>query len=1162
MPKQKFSAVYDFFKNDEFRANVLIDKYLLRDKNGNFLETSLEEIRHRVCWSLAQQTENPEKWYPIFVEAFGEFDVVPQGSVLSAIGDETYIQSISNCFVVESPEDSITGIFKTGREEASIMRRRGGVGIDISTLRPSGATVSNAARTSSGAVGWMDYFSNVCRSVGQSGRRGALILTISVKHPDAEEFAKIKQDLTKVTGANVSIKLTDEFMKAVIEDKEFIQQWPIDSKTPLITKTIHAKDLWNTICECAWKQAEPGLLFWDNIRKYLPADKYSAYQTLSCNPCFRGDTIIQTKNGHFQIEDIVGVPVEIWNGYDWSITTFIQTAENENVIRITFKNGSDVIVTPYHTCILSDGTRKEAKDLKIGDVLKASNSPQSHGTIHAQAAYLKGFLIGDGSANETKPVLFLYEPKYCCESRLVESLSELPPETKLRSDCIIDGYFGEEQIGGKCKRKSMGGLAARKEELRLWAVDYKNKFPLEVFSWDYKSKCDFIAGIMDADGTASDTTHGFLYQLTSVDKQWLKRFQILLKTIGVNSHLSIGNKAGKRNFNDGYGEYECNETWRLTISQTSSIELANQVNFSRLVSFATKKTKYTLTKRKEFTISEIQDAGTEKKVYCCIVPLYHQLSLSNGLMIGQCAELPLSSNDSCRLTTIRLTKYVQNKFTDTAYFDFNSFKSDVRIAMRMMDAIVSAEIGQIKKILTKAKTENDTPEIELWEKILLANQNGRRTGLGTHGLADCLSQLCIRYDSDKAIKTISEIYSTLCYTAYDESVEMAKEYGSFPVWDWKTEKDCEFFQHFPNELLTKMKKYGRRNISILTNAPTGSISILSGTSTGIEPTFRQAYTRRRKINPNDIETRVDFVDQVGDKWQNYLVIENNVKLYLEEKQLELPSTENKLLQMLPDYFVTSDKIDWLKRIEIQGNIQKYIDHSISSTLNIPEKTTVETVKQIYEHAWKMGLKGVTVYRENCRTGVLLSNESQHKRPDKVTRIESPKRPKILPCEVHITSVNKEEYVVIVGFLGEAVYEVFAGKHANTLPSKNFSANVVKKKEGLYILEFIDKDGQIKELDINQYFKNPNYAAITRLVSTSLRHHTPIAFVVEQLLKSSWDFTGFEKSLARVLKKYTKKEDLARKILANSGNDDVEVQMKDGCMTVINYTKNTVQSKCE
>jgi len=829
MNKQKF---LDFFEGNEFAASTFINKYVLKDKNGNLLESSPDETIHRVMkvlsnnmpsnpsneWLLKNNFPPDVSWLDVFIEGCNKFKgICPQGSILSAAGDDSFLQSLSNCFVIPSPEDSIKGIFETGEQEAQLMKRRAGVGIDISTLRPEFAMVQNAAKTSSGAVGWMDYFSNVCRSIGQNNRRGALMITLDIKHPDAEEFAKIKRDLKKVTGANISLKLTDAFMNAVQYNEDYIQQFPIDADVPLITKKIKAKDLWKTIIESAHMMAEPGLIFWDNCLKNLPLECYEGFKSIAVNPC------------------------------------------------------SEIIL----------------------------------------------------------------------------------------------------------------------------------------------------------------------------------------------------------------------------------------------------------------------------------------------------------SNDSCRLTTICLTNYVKNRFIKDSYFDFVLFERDIRIAMRLMDAVVTAEIAQIEKILTKIRSEESANdkinEITMWEKLKQSAINGRRTGLGTHGLGDCLSQLCIRYDSKDALEVVDKIYSKFRNVAYDESIEMAKEYGPFPIYDFEKEKDCEFIKRLPKDLLDKMKKHGRRNGSLLTCAPSGSISIISQVSSGIEPTFRQMFTRRRKINANEKNARVDFVDELGDKWTEFPQFEKNVVRYFEAQNKEVPKNirdDEELSEHLPHYFITSDKINWKKRIEIQSIMQSYLDHSISSTINLPSNASVETVSQLYQFAWEKGLKGITVYRDGCRSGVLITNSEKKKdRPEKIERIHAPKRPERLPCEVHITKVKGEEYVVIVGFFNGSVYEVFFGKHNNHIPTKQFSGFIEKKGRSAYLLKY-HRDDIEQSIDINKYFDNEDYACATRLLSMSLRHHTPLEYITEQLQKSSKSLVEFGSAVSRILKKYIKLEDLQKGAKCEvCDSKDVQIKNEDGCITIICNHCNIVNSKC-
>lgn len=838
---KNFKITLDFFQGNEFAASTFLQKYALRDKEGNILEYDPKKTIDRVMTVLANNmpTEYPtedwiskynkgtrETWKTLFINACGNFTgLIPQGSVLSAAGDTNRLQSISNCFVVPSPHDSIAGIMQANERMSQVYKRRGGCGIDLSSLRPEGSPVKNAALASTGAWGWANHFSNTCRDVAMLGRRGAQMITLDIKHPDSTKFATMKNDPTYCTGANISLWITDEFMKLVEENKPFKRQFPIDSNSPIVVDEINACNLWDTICKSAWTRAEPGLLFRNTIENNLPAHCYSKYRICSTNPC---------------------------------------------------------------------------------------------------------------------------------------------------------------------------------------------------------------------------------------------------------------------------------------------------------------------------------------------------------------SEIALSAFDACRLSTICLTKYVDNPFQSNSSFNFLKFEQDIRIGMRLMDSIVTTEIAHIDAILDKMLKEQGSStdpnlyniEIDLWTRIRAACVGGRRCGLGTHGLGDCLAQLCIKYDSEEALTFLHKLYGCFRDSAYDESVEMAKEYGAFPDFNWEVEKDCEFIKRLPTVLQEKIQQYGRRNISLLTCAPTGTISILSQCSSGIEPTFKHLYIRRRKINHNDSNPRIDFIDQVGDKWQNFPQFEKNIQKYLKLMNVVIPDSiykDEELQKYLPNYFITADKIDWKNRIRLQGTIQIYLDHSISSTVNLPSDTKVETIKDIYMEAWKQGLKGITVYRDGCRSGVLITdqdNKQAEKSRDTIMRSEAPKRPTKLPCEVHVTKVKGIDYVVIVGLYKGTVYEVFCGEYNNQIPKKQFSGFVERKNKGKYVLNYIDYT-EYMQLDINEYFNNERHETATRLLSMSLRHGTPLEYIIDQLQKSGSNMFEFGPALSRILKKYVKLEDLKR-LYSNCNHCDstnVELVFENGCFTIRCNSCNTVDSKC-
>ena len=677
-------ATLEYFKDDELATNVWMTKYALKNNAGEFVEKSPDDMHRRLSSEFAriEQKFNSERALPEekIYEYLKDFKyIVPQGSPMMGIGNNYVNVSLSNCVVVESPADNISSIIDSGKSLANLFKRRCGVGLDISDLRPEGTQVNNSAGTTTGAWSFADFYSYVCRMIGQNGRRGALMITMDIRHPDIEKFITMKHDLSKVTGANVSVKISDSFMHAVENNESFNLHFPIGSENPTHTKEIQAAELWSSIVESATKTAEPGLLMWDNITKFLPAEEYAdeGFKTVTTNPC---------------------------------------------------------------------------------------------------------------------------------------------------------------------------------------------------------------------------------------------------------------------------------------------------------------------------------------------------------------GEIPLSAHDSCRLISINLKSFVSNKFKKNAKFDFVKFSEVAAMAMRLSDDLVELELEKLDTIIEVC----DTPdEKELWNKLKTACTKGRRTGLGTHGLADALSCLRLSYDSPKANKTMGKIYETLRNSAYLESARLAEERGSFEVFNWEKERSNEFIKSLPENIQTLISQVGRRNISILTNAPTGSVSILSQTSSGLEPVFRNKYIRRRKLSHNEKDTEPDYVDELGDRWVEYAVFHHNAQQWIDQHGSE----------ELPDFFVESDQIDWMQRIEAQATIQKFIDHSISSTINLPKGTDPDLVSELYFEGWKRGLKGVTVYVDGSRSGVLVTEE------DNQTAFpyhKAPKRPKEMPCTIHHTTIKGEKWTILVGLLQGKPYEVMGGLSTYVEIPKKYTEGVLVK----------------------------------------------------------------------------------------------------------------------
>jgi ribonucleoside-diphosphate reductase alpha chain len=471
----------------------------------------------------------------------------------------------------------------------------------------------------------------------------------------------------------------------------------------------------------------------------------------------------------------------------------------------------------------------------------------------------------------------------------------------------------------------------------------------------------------------------------------------------------------------------------------------------------------------------------------------------------------LSAFDSCRLISINLKHFVKNEFTNESNFDFNHFGDVVRKAMRLSDDLVELEIEKLEKIINASDTQD---EKDLWSNLLKACKNGRRTGLGTHGLADAIARLQLRYDDDKAIDVIDEIYKTLRNESYRESVNLAQERGQFSVFSWEKEKENSFIKSLSEDTQCLISKYGRRNISILTNAPTGSVSIMSQTSSGLEPVFRNWYTRRRKLSHNEQELKPDFIDKLGDKWLEYKIFHHNLVEWMEMNGIAHDDE-----YQVPEFFITSDQIDWKKRVTIQSIIQKYIDHSISSTINLPKNTKPAIIGELYFQGWKKGLKGITVYVDGSRTGVLVTNKGAFPQQD------ASKRPRQLTCDIHHTTIHGQKWTILIGLLDKKPYEVIGGLAEYVeIPKKynegTLTKHTFKTRDNRYDLSFGDDGNEIIIKDVVKVFDNPNHSAFTRMISLGLRHGAKINYIVEQLQKTKdADMFSFARCVGRVLKNY-------------------------------------------
>ncbi len=833
---EALEASMAYFKGDDLAANVWINKYALKDSAGNLYEKSPQQMHVRLAEELARiesNYPNPLSEDQIF-ELIKDFKyIIPQGGPMSGIGNNFQYVSLSNCFVIGpgNKSDSYGSILLTDEEQVQLMKRRGGVGHDLTHIRPKGTSVMNSALTSTGIVPFMERYSNTTREVAQDGRRGALMLSISVNHPDSESFIDAKQDTTKVTGANVSVKLSDDFMNAVESGKDFTQQFPVNSTNPSIKKKTNAKGLWDKIVHNAWKSAEPGVLFWDTIIKESIPDCYSdlGFETISTNPC---------------------------------------------------------------------------------------------------------------------------------------------------------------------------------------------------------------------------------------------------------------------------------------------------------------------------------------------------------------GEIPLCAYDSCRLLAVNLYSYVDQPFTDQASFDFDKFKSHIRIAQRLMDDIVDLEAEKIDAILTKINNDPEPEEIkqserQLWEKIKKKTLQGRRTGLGITAEGDMLAALGITYGTDEATSFAENVQKSLALAAYASSVEMAEERGAFEIYNYQRENSNPFINRIKDAepaLYKTMVEKGRRNIALLTIAPTGTTSLMTQTSSGLEPVFQVSYKRRKKVNPTDKDAKVSFTDEMGDAWEEYFVVHHKFKIWLQvkgysEEQIETLSDKEmeELVLASPYNNAMANDIDWIKKVQMQGKIQKWVDHSISVTVNVPKETPEKVINDIYMEGWKQGCKGMTVYRDGSRDGVLISKEEKKIDKDEFFETAAPKRPKTLTAKIIRFNNNHEKWLAVVGMLNNKPYEIFTGKAEDAfhLPTYVSTGQVIKSLNDdntkRYDFRYKDKDGfnvTIEGLSRSFTTEFWNYA---KLISGMLRHGMPLKYAINLVNNldlnddslNTWK-NGVVRALSKMLPDGTKPKNTT---CTECGEDGLIYE--EGCLNC----KNCGYSKC-
>ena len=878
------------------------------------------EAMNRIAFGL----KDSDAHYHAFREILLSMRFMPGGRIQSAIGSTRFVTAF-NCYLSGTISDSYVdgpgSIMQRAHEAAGTMRMGGGIGYDFSTLRPRNDPIRKLQSISSGPCSFIRIYNEVGLATCSAGhRRGAQMGVLRVDHPDITEYIRLKQNPTELTGFNLSIAVTDEFMDAALSDKPFELRF---NETPY--REINAADLWEMIMRSTWDWGEPGVIFIDRVNQLN--NLWYCETIAATNPCFAAGTLITTDKGAFPIEQLVGKTTNIWNGLSWqSVDNFRITGHDQKMLKITLHDGSSVRTTEAHTFILEDGSRLRADQLRVGHYLALSNV-EYDGEIDVEGAYIKGFLVGDGSLKrDREPKLYLYEPKYVCRERLLTSASEIS-HVDVRTNAIENLGFMHQNTGRQ-QRLSMSGLPPRARDLRPWCQEYKDHLPDEIFRWNRRSKCEFIAGVFDSDGTVMDSSNGFGYQISSISQNFLCDLQTLLKSIGVRSKISLSHLSGSKSLPGG--TYQVKDLWRLTISQAASVRLAEQVTFSRLISHAQRVLKYKVASRAG-KIVEITPDGIDELVYCCTVNNRHSVALGIGIVTGQCGEQPLPPFGACLLGSFNLTRYLTSQpgpreaNKPNWALDLDQLKSDIPFVVRAMDNV----IDRTRYPLSEQRAEAITK---------------RRMGLGITGLANALEAAGKPYGTKEFLDSEDEILSLIATESYRASAELAKEKGPFPLFDAERYLEGEFVRTLPDDVRDLISKHGIRNSHLTSQAPTGTISLCADNiSSSIEPLFRHRYSRPI-FTPDGV------------------------------------STEN-----LEDYGVAflgtlgreSDEISASEHLGVLVTAQSRTDSAVSKTVNMDgSKMPWDEFKSIYRFAWEHGAKSCTTMNSSGKRAGLFQVETK------------------------------------------------------------------------------------------------------------------------------------------------------------------------------------------
>lgn len=1127
--KQVYDSTFEYFNGNKLLTDIWINKYTLKDKSGNYYELTPQERLLTITKEIVDvdkylNQQEKEKFYKEVRELLTDFHYfIPGGSILYGVGNKQFLSSLGNCFVVGNKTDSYGSICMIDEEQVQLMKRRGGVGHDLSHLRPKGTSVNGCANSSTGSVSFAERYSNSTREVAQDGRRGALMLTHHINHPDIEDFITLKSNSTKVTGANISVKITNEFMNNVLNEQNHKFKFPIDSNN--IVKEKSAKEIFNKLVQQSWRWAEPGVLFWDKIIEESPADCYSSFgfETKSTNPCFPGHMMIAVADGRKEVsikqltEEGGIVPVYTLDKENnlciKEMGNFRKTGNHE-IYEVLLDNGNIIECTGNHKFITKNRGKVEAKDLIKGDSLF---------TI-LRSTKERNFLF----YQNTSPILesrFIYEYNF----------GEIPKGYEIHHKNLIsndDSIDNLELLSIKDHHKIHYPSYMLGDSNPMRRFPEKNIFNNSDFQKEIREKYH-------------------LGKKRSLETRKLIQEKVREKFKRKEELLNI--------YND----------LRVILSKKPTYEEWRNEVILRGLDPSFKEDKYSSHKFRDFNeveqradlinhrVISVSSTGRFEDVYNGTVSDTHCYFIRNSkcsnkqdyVLVANCGELPLSPYDSCRLGHLNLYAYVEYPFSEKSTFNWIKFKKDVSLVQRIMDNVIDLEEIKIKEILNQIESSYDDEaskqtEKNLWNKILNSLTFGRRTGLGVMGEGDMLAALGFQYGSEDGNKFAIEVHRIMAIYSYMASIQLAKEKGSFPIWNRYKEKDNPFI----NRILEEIKKeniniyndyfqYGRRNIANLTIAPTGTtgqIANKQGVSSGIEPVFEVFYKRRRKVNPNDKYSKIDFVDEVGDAWEEYYVFHPTFLDWYKYsgrgviKRIEDLSNEEvkNLIKESPYYMSTANEVDVISKIHLQGGIQQWIDHSISVTHNLPKETTVEQVYNYYVEAWKSGCKGITIYRDGSRSGVLIREDEDNK-PVNFSYTSAQERPSKVECEIHRLYSKGEYWYIIVELIGSKPYGIFAVKEDKLPSCLRISANTVLK--GILIREsskkynlFVDRPDtgeKISVKDIVSLMETDDDRTDTKRFSLELRHRISPLEIAETIEKQPKEITSFEKAIARVLKKY-------------------------------------------